>query len=63
MEPRNTLGLGKKPAGPQKWKVTLTGPAKGMPPVTIIAEAASGKSACEGLKKLFLYGKLTVDAV
>jgi hypothetical protein len=67
METRNTLGLGKRPdkasdtpTGPQ-FKITLTGPAKGMAPVTIIVPASSGKAACAGLRALFINGKLKVE--
>lgn len=61
---RNTLGLGKTaPAKSSalKWAVTLTGPAKGMKPVTIIVEASGGKEACAGLRNLFINGKLKVE--
>lgn len=61
---RETLGLGKKPvksSGDTKWAVTLTGPTKGMKPVTIIVEASGGKEACAGLRNLFINGKLKVE--
>lgn len=62
---RQTLGIRTREETPMpevsKFKVTLTGPAKGPKPITFIVEAPSAKQATLDLKRLFLTGKPTVE--
>lgn len=63
---RQTLGLrrteeAKTAPKAKAWKVTITGPAKGPKPLTMIVEAETAKDALHNVKRICLIGKPTVE--